>query len=111
LDIELLYTNITHPNDNPLYQKITSHSSRLEKGAPYDYTSIMHYGAYFFSKNNLKTLTTVGKPGGSDALDQTLGTHDDLSTGDKLQLKLLYREFKFATDMMFWGASRMPVLY
>eukprot|EP00978_Attheya_sp_CCMP212_P044005 scaffold297259_cov45-Attheya_sp.AAC.1 len=52
----------------------------------------MHYGAFAFtSTNGQKTITTVGIAGGSAALDTTLGAGNDLSTGDKLQLKLLYQ--------------------
>jgi len=76
-------------------------------GTNYDYASIMHYGATFFSKDraNLQTLTTVGKDGGSLALDATLGRGNDLSTGDKLQLKLLYQCMSGPRDLTAYNAN------
>ncbi|XP_028399993.1 zinc metalloproteinase nas-13-like [Dendronephthya gigantea] len=53
-------------------------------GVQYDYESVMHYGAYAFSKNNLKTIETkpvAGKP---------IGQEEGLSELDKKQVRLLY---------------------
>ncbi|HEX2027452.1 MAG TPA: M12 family metallopeptidase [Nitriliruptorales bacterium] len=50
----------------------------------YDYGSLMHYGMYAFSKNNLPTI--VPKQSGV-----TIGQRDGLSTGDIAALHQLYR--------------------
>lgn len=50
---------------------------------PYDYSSIMHYGAYAFSINSLPTITTI--PAGI-----SIGQRSTLSSGDINGVKAIY---------------------
>ena len=50
----------------------------------YDYSSILHYGAFAYSRNGMKTI--VGKKSGSGKM----GQRDSLSDKDVLKLKKLY---------------------
>lgn len=50
---------------------------------PYDYASIMHYGAYAFSKNRRATI--ISRKAG-----ERFGQRAGLSPLDKKQLRLLY---------------------
>ena len=52
-------------------------------GAPYDYDSVMHYHSRAFSANGAETIVVPG--------DHFIGQRNDLSYGDRLQLRLLYQ--------------------
>jgi hypothetical protein len=60
-------------------------TSRINSfGVSYDYSSVMHYGAYAFSSNRRETIRS--KPHG-----KRLGQRNGLSAKDKLQLQRLYK--------------------
>jgi len=62
------------------------HSSINSLGTPYDFSSMMHYGAYAFSKNRQKTITT------NDPANQRLiGQRRGFSSTDIKQINLLYK--------------------
>ncbi|RZF42636.1 hypothetical protein LSTR_LSTR001431 [Laodelphax striatellus] len=61
-----------------------SDSKVTDLGVSYDYGSIMHYGAYAFSKNEKRTITTVEK-------DVKIGQRKGLSKKDKLKLNKMYK--------------------
>ncbi|XP_071951076.1 bone morphogenetic protein 1 homolog isoform X2 [Antedon mediterranea] len=50
----------------------------------YDYGSIMHYGAYYFTINGQKTITPNDE-------HEVIGQRERLSKGDILQLNIMYR--------------------
>lgn len=56
----------------------------ISLGSPYDYGSVMHYGAKTFSKNGLDTIT-VKKAGAQ------IGQRDSFSWTDNAQIQLLYQ--------------------
>jgi len=53
---------------------------------PYDYSSIMHYGAYDFSKTGLPTIETIPP-------NQPIGQRSMLSSGDVAGFRALYPNF------------------
>ena len=55
---------------------------RADTALPYDYGSIMHYGAYDFSSNGLKTIRTL-RPA-------RIGQRDGLSMTDWRHLQKVY---------------------
>ncbi|XP_028399992.1 zinc metalloproteinase nas-4-like [Dendronephthya gigantea] len=56
------------------------------RGVQYDYESIMHYGAYSFSKDRRRLKTIETKPDGG----KSIGQRQRLSDLDKKQVQLLY---------------------
>ena len=52
---------------------------------PYDYLSIMHYGAYAFSNNGNKTITTK-----DTRYQDVIGQRRHMSDIDKMTLNLRY---------------------
>lgn len=56
------------------------------QGVPYDYDSIMHYGAYAFSRNSRPTITPLVK----DFPLRRLGQRERLSTRDVEHIHTLY---------------------
>lgn len=78
------YVKINFDNITPQYaynfQQSHNHSMNIGK---YDYRSIMHYGAYDFSKNGKPTITVLdGK--------HSIGQRNGLSSGDVAALKEMY---------------------
>ena len=69
------------------FEKVSSAFSTTQ-GVPYDYSSVMHYGAYAFSRNGYPTIQPTD-PGIS--LD-TLGQRTGLSTFDLEHVNVLYCE-------------------
>jgi len=53
-------------------------------GEPYDYQSVMHYGAYDFSKNGQKTIVRL------DGSDASLGNNDGFSQVDINKMNAMY---------------------
>ena len=51
-------------------------------GTQYDYDSVLHYGAYQFSKNNQPTIDAKGNP---------IGQRKKVSIGDRLTIRLHYQ--------------------
>ena len=59
-------------------------------GSPYDYGSVMHYGAYAFSSNGQPTI---------DANGNSIGQRNGASPTDVVQLRLLYQCASKINDM------------
>ena len=78
--VTINWQNITAGREHNFNQHI---SDGDDIGA-YDYGSIMHYGAYAFSKNGLPTIT-------SKQAGVTLGQRNGLSAGDIAAVHSLYR--------------------
>jgi hypothetical protein len=55
------------------------------QGTPYDYASVMHYGADAFSKNGAPTIVSRRRPG------EQLGQYVGLSGIDAQELNMLYK--------------------
>ncbi|XP_022194298.2 zinc metalloproteinase nas-13 [Nilaparvata lugens] len=71
------------------FKKYTE-SKVTDLGVSYDYSSIMHYGPYAFSKNEKRTITTVEK-------DVKIGQRKGLSKKDKKKLNKMYN-CKYSED-------------
>lgn len=56
-------------------------------GTPYDFKSIMHYGAYYFSKNNKPTLEPLSK----SYRISDLGQRQQMTSGDIQRLNEMYQ--------------------
>ncbi|XP_070188652.1 uncharacterized protein [Littorina saxatilis] len=69
------------------FEKVNSLVS-TSRGYPYDYTSVMHYSRYAFTKNGKLTIEVIGV--GKD-LGLTIKQRSGLSTIDKAQLRDMYR--------------------
>ena len=54
-------------------------------GTPYDFESMMHYGAYAFSKNRRETITTIDR-----SKQRLIGQRNGFSKIDIQQINLLY---------------------
>ena len=65
-------------------------------GSPYDYGSILHYGAYAFSSNGQPTI---------DANGNSIGQRNGASPTDVVQLRLLYQCAKKINDMKSYIAN------
>ncbi len=77
--VTILYENIEDKKEGNFDQHITDGTDIGE----YDYSSIMHYGEYAFSKNGQKTIVTI-QPG------VTIGQRDDMSDGDIAAIEYKY---------------------
>jgi hypothetical protein len=65
-------------------QNFAKQSSAIDTlGAPYDYDSVMHYHATAFTNNGLQTITALG--------GKSIGQRNGISSGDRLQLRLMYQ--------------------
>ena len=81
--VEILWDNI-YSSTQHNFRKLTSSEILVNGfGVSYDYGSVMHYGAYAFSRNGRKTILST-KEG------VELGQLDGLSVKDKEQLRRLY---------------------
>ena len=68
------------------FEKVSS-SYATTQGVPYDYGSVMHYGAYAFTRNGQPTILPVQSSGvGPDEL----GQRDRMSASDLEHAKALY---------------------
>ncbi len=77
--VQINWANISSTGTHDFYQNITN----ADDLGPYDYGSIMHYGAYSFSVNGLPTITTI-PPG------IPIGQRSGLSAGDMAGVKAAY---------------------
>ncbi|CAG0887281.1 unnamed protein product [Cyprideis torosa] len=68
-------------NENNFLKYTTSAVNSL--GSGYDYSSLMHYGKYYFAKGTLPTITPKDP-------SATIGQRDGLSDSDVCQLRKLY---------------------
>lgn len=78
--VRIRYENIEAGREHNFDQQITDGD---DVGA-YDYGSIMHYGAYAFSKNNLPTIEPLQS-------GVTIGQRNGLSAGDIAAIHAIYR--------------------
>lgn len=78
------YVSINFDNVSSAYKhNFTQHPDSSVNLGSYDYGSIMHYGAYAFSKNGKKTINVLrGK--------HAIGQHNGLSYGDVSAIKKMY---------------------
>ena len=57
-------------------------------GTDYDFSGLMHYGAYSFSKNGQPTIRVIDDPDGSRT--SSLGSRNGMTDYDVLQVNKLY---------------------
>lgn len=80
--VKIHYENITPGKESNFNIQAASTGPIVgEWGIPYDYHSVMHYGAYAFSKNGLATIEVL-EPG------IAIGQRSDLSHDDILELNV-----------------------
>ena len=99
--VRINWQNI-RPDQKRWFEKWGFNSSVI--GA-YDYASVMHYGAYAFSKNGQPTIIPIGLP------LEAIGNREGLSPGDVSALKELYgRPWVRIRTHPVWGyiASNRP---
>jgi hypothetical protein len=77
--VQVLWENVQTGQEHNFNQKI----SNGDDIGPYDFTSIMHYPAYAFSKNGLPTLKTIPTP-------VSLGYRTTLSDKDIAAIRFMY---------------------
>ncbi|MES2794598.1 MAG: M12 family metallopeptidase [Bacteroidota bacterium] len=81
--ITINFANITAGKEH----NFDKHVSDATDIGPYNYGSIMHYGATAFSKNGNNTITVKVPPGTATTV---IGQRTSISTGDKNGLKQIY---------------------
>ena len=81
--VEILWDNIIEWTRHNFQKKTPSEALVHGFGVSYDYGSVMHYGAYAFSRNGRRTILST-KNG------VEFGQRDGLSVKDKEQLRRLY---------------------
>ena len=89
--VEVLIQNVeTEPYD--MTHNFDQHVTDGDDIGTYDYCSIMHYGAYFFSKNGQPTLRVLRRdlPCGNE---DSLGQKNGLSSGDVNTITHLYAPY------------------
>ncbi|KAL8599153.1 hypothetical protein ACOMHN_007869 [Nucella lapillus] len=84
--VEVLEENVSE-RFMPDFDKISEEVS-TSRGFPYDYTSVMHYSRFAFTRNGKPTLRVIGV---GRELGLTLRQRDGLSTIDMAQLRDMYR--------------------
>jgi len=105
--VTINYANIITGKENNFRKIITRKTT-----SPYDYGSVMHYGARFFSKNWKNTISTV-KNSDANKMGQRIGASDK----DIQEINDLYQCFKTPTKpAIFIGScshwlSRQPCVY
>lgn len=77
--VEIIFDNIIETNQHNFNRQ----SGSTTLGSPYDYGSVMHYGAYDFSKNKLKTIVTKN--------GESIGQRNGMSPTDVKKVKLMYQ--------------------
>ncbi|XP_069950456.1 blastula protease 10-like [Cherax quadricarinatus] len=81
--VNIVYQNIILGMENNFIEYSTTVINNY--GVPYDYTSVMHYGSQYFTRNGKLTISTV------DPFAQGLiGQRNGLSHRDKLLANLMY---------------------
>jgi len=77
------YVTILWDNIKPRFKhNFRSYRPTLNQGFGYDYGSLMHYGAYDFSRNNKPTIVTKG--------GQEIGQRKGVSWQDVMEIRKLY---------------------
>ncbi|XP_036440035.1 high choriolytic enzyme 1-like [Colossoma macropomum] len=77
--VRILYQNII-PGREPNFRKIRTNNLHT----PYDYSSVMHYGKYAFSRNRQPTIIPIPDP------NVAIGRATKMSRMDILRIKRLY---------------------
>ena len=77
-NVRINWDNIQAGRENNFQQ----HIADGDDIGPYDFGSIMHYGAFAFSKNGQPTITPIG--------GQTIGQREGLSDGDVAAVRAMY---------------------
>ncbi|XP_064423181.1 high choriolytic enzyme 1-like isoform X2 [Latimeria chalumnae] len=77
--VDILFQNI-YPGAYPQFRKQNTNNL----GTPYDYTSIMHYGKYAFSRNHKPTIVPKPDP------DVEIGQREHMSQMDIYRVNVLY---------------------
>ena len=83
----------------------TSESFVTTQGVPYDYGSVMHYGAFDFSRNGQPTILPLD---GNVALSD-LGQRQGFSPSDVTHVNVLYCGGKFISTM-YSHTSALPII-
>nr|KAG5702816.1 hypothetical protein BaRGS_001898 [Batillaria attramentaria] len=84
--VEILEENISE-RFLPDFEKVSTRVA-TSRGYPYDYTSVMHYSRYAFTRNGKPTIKVIGV---GEKLGLTLQQRNGLSTIDMAQLRDMYR--------------------
>ena len=69
------------------FRKLELSLTRSLQGIPYDYHSIMHYRAYYFSKNRKPTITAKDP----NVPASSIGRRDHLTESDLQHVRILYK--------------------
>uniref|UniRef100_A0A3Q2CF53 Metalloendopeptidase n=1 Tax=Cyprinodon variegatus TaxID=28743 RepID=A0A3Q2CF53_CYPVA len=89
--VRILFNNIKRKQQYNFQKKRTNN---LE--TPYDFSSVMHYNKYAFSKNGLPTIEAKGDPA------PAFGNARQMSTNDIIRVNKLYRCSKLKTYSTFY---------